>query len=479
MHLLFLLLALQQPAEKPAEPGPSAPEPSALTHDLFGVNIDRAGDLDGDGIEDLWVGDPSLSGADDGRHSCVWAVSGSTGKAIRRIAAPRESLGFGATVCSLDDIDGDGVREVAIGCQFLGPGEDYRWRDAIGQTSPPGEGAVFLYSGAEGSLRWVVHGAADEFKIPWYTAAAGPTLCPVGDWNDDGVEDLAVGWSYGNSDVQDCGRVEVVSGADGELLQSWSGSEAYDRLGTVLCAVGDLDGDGRTELAATAWPNRKRGEEGPYSHRHATGYVRVLSSTGGALTTLRPADEGRCFGLSLAVLPDGEDGTRGGLLVGHPFFGDSRASIQLWSPHEGKLLRSFDKPSIEDWSGGQKYPYQPPPEEVDLSFGARLLVVPDRDGDGLADLLVTVPEGFPTVPAGVLSSATEQSLARLHLERNNYVFIGLASCGMADLDGDAFSDFALGGASVPCGDSCYAAVLLVSGKELVPIRTIVGAELRR
>jgi hypothetical protein len=44
--------------EPPQTVDSSTPAP-ILHRDLFGVSIDRAGDLDGDGIEDLWIADPS------------------------------------------------------------------------------------------------------------------------------------------------------------------------------------------------------------------------------------------------------------------------------------------------------------------------------------------------------------------------------------------------------------------------------------
>jgi len=71
MSLLLFLALLQQSASNRS----STPTP-ILNRDLFGVSIDRAGDLDGDGIEDLWIADP---------------------------------------LCALPDMDGDGVVDFAIG----------------------------------------------------------------------------------------------------------------------------------------------------------------------------------------------------------------------------------------------------------------------------------------------------------------------------------------------------------------------------
>jgi hypothetical protein len=106
MTALFLLVVWLQQA---GANGSSTP-PAILNRDLFGVSIDRAGDLDGDGVEDLWVADPSnAEGFGTEPFQCIWAVSGSTAQSIRRIDRPREDVGFAASVCAIGDVDGDGV----------------------------------------------------------------------------------------------------------------------------------------------------------------------------------------------------------------------------------------------------------------------------------------------------------------------------------------------------------------------------------
>ena len=503
--LLFLLsLWLQQSAASDS----TTPLP-VLNRDLFGVSIDRAGDLDGDGSEDLWVADPSdAEGIGTEPFQCIWAVSGAEGTCIRRIPPPEGAKDFGSSVRAVGDIDGDGVSDVASACWFFPTTELPKQTLARTPDSPLGEGAVFFFSGATGELLHAVSGPADWTKLSAFAYADGPTLCAVGDWNRDGAGDLAVGWAFGDSDtVVDCGRVDVVSGRDGSRLQSWYGSGSYDRLGTSLCKLDDLDGDELPELAACAFPvwESQAGPEHPLLAKERSGYLQVLSSKGVVRQTFRPQVKSRSFGLSLARYPDADGDGVEELLVGSPFSNGSN-DIRMLSPKKGSLLRRFEEPFSLTWAtAGRETPPPPLPgppprnfqeamdrdprhEHVGYDFGTRLLAIPDRDGDGRADVLVTIAEGggfMCTAYAGALSSKTGKPIALVpHLddvsrngERQCLNYLGLAVCALPDMDGDDVDDFAIGGGS-GLGLVCPGAVVLCSGKDFVPFRFILSTDLR-
>jgi hypothetical protein len=504
MLSLLLLVALQQ-----TEPSGAPTSPPILNRDLFGVSIDRAGDLDGDGVEDLWVADPSdAEGSDVEPYACIWAVSGARGEALLRIAPPEGAHFFGSSVCALGDLDGDGVSEVATSCLFIPTTEVPEWKSAVAGNSPQGESTVFLFSGRSGALRLSVRGPADDYKASGESLfAAGPALRAVGDWNDDGACDLAVGWAYGDSTDIDCGRVVVVSGTDGSVLQSWHGEGPHDRLGTSLCKLTDLDGDGRAELAACAFPvwDSDAGPQFPQLTKERAGYVQILASKGGVLRTFRPSDHGRSFGLSLAPFPDADADGVDDLVLGRPF-GSQGNDIRLFSLGKGALLRRFPEPYSVTWaSAGRKNPpppgppartyeeamerYDPQQEHVGYDFGTRLLAIPDRDGDGRADLLVTVAKGggfLCTAYAGALSSKTGRPIALVPNLDDVWVegesqclnYLGVALCSLPDMDGDSVDDFAIGGGS-GVGLVCPGAVVICSGKEMIPLRFILSTQVRR
>jgi hypothetical protein len=465
-----------------------------LNRDLFGVSIDRAGDLDGDGIEDLWIADPSdAEGFDLEPYQCLWAVSGATGVAIRRIPPPRSDVDFGFSVCAVGDIDGDGVSDVASASGFAPSAEVPRWKTAITDTSPLGESAVFVFSGASGLLLRTISGPADCAKVG-RLYVDGPSVVAVGDWDVDGSCDLAIGWAFADRDAIDCGRVAVVSGLDGTILQEWHGAGPHDRLGSALCKLTDLNGDGLPELAAMALPDwdRDAGPEYPLLLKERASYVQVLSSKGGSIRMFQAGEAEREFGSSLARTPDVDGDGVEDLLLGSPF-GDGK--IRWVSPKSGALNRVFENPYYVSWMSAGKEASPPTrdnprdrddsskerlQEHVGYEFGTRLAAIPDRDGDDRPDVLATVATG-----AGVLSSKTGRPIAIVpdldevvvDGERQCTTYLGQALCVLPDMDGDSVGDFAIGGGS-PVGLVCPGAAVLISGKDLVPFRWIVGDELR-
>ena len=158
------------------------------------------------------------------------------------VLAPGDA--FGASLALLGDLDGDGASEVAVGA----PGAD------------AGRGAVIVLSfGSNGSLG-AVH------KIGALTPGLGAllqsgddfgrSLAAPGDLNGDGVADLIVGAPLrGGAFAQDQGRCFTLfldANGDVSSLAEFASPGPHLRYGSALAALGDLDGDGRSELAVGA-----------------------------------------------------------------------------------------------------------------------------------------------------------------------------------------------------------------------------------
>jgi hypothetical protein len=82
-------------------------------------------------------------------------------------------------------------------------------------------------------------GALETKQVAW----------DVGDADGDGAADLLVGLPEHDGAGEDSGRARLISGRTGETLRTHEGERAFDRLGTAVTILGDIDGDGGAEYA--------------------------------------------------------------------------------------------------------------------------------------------------------------------------------------------------------------------------------------
>ena len=153
---------------------------------------------------------------------------------------------------TLGDLDGDGVRDLAVGAS----GDD---------TGGSGRGAVHvLFLNANGTVkssRKIASGTAAGRCSPM-TTAFGRSVASIGDLDGDGVTDLAVGAYRDDTGGSGRGAVHVLFlNANGTVKSSQkiaSGTGGGptlandDRFGSGVASLGDLDGDGRIDLAVGA-----------------------------------------------------------------------------------------------------------------------------------------------------------------------------------------------------------------------------------
>jgi len=217
---------------------------------LFGSAVAAVGDVNGDGYGDLLVGayegvaDPRATGA------AYLYYGGPRGLATAPALMLRgQGWGdqFGAALAALGDVDGDGFADFAVGA----PKNDEAGEDA---------GAVYVYHGgprgplSEPRTRLLGPGPGSQF---------GTTLAGIGDLDGDGHADLLVGaFAAGGAEE---GAVFLYRGAAAGLgprpALTLHGRHPGAHLGRGLAGGGDLDGDGRPDLAVGAEGDRSRGPQ--------------------------------------------------------------------------------------------------------------------------------------------------------------------------------------------------------------------------
>lgn len=448
----------------------------------FGVATEVAFDANGDGIREIWVGEPGL-GWMRGERGKVWLVCPMTGKKQLEIEAPEPSRGFGWTLAPVSDVNGDGCDEVAVGAMYVIPEDGYPiplMREP--NWAPNGEGRVYLFSGGDGSLLQTWTGPADSLKLAWFSAGPGPTLAPVGDWNEDGAEDLAIGWCYATQCKPEQGCVRIVSTKDGEVLQEYWGAEAHDRLGFALTSLGPDKETGKRPFAASARPDYTS-EPGDWHEnllKVRSDYVRAYSAKEGLLYEVYSPKECQTFGFSLQWIPPVEE-SPGQLCVSGSFTSEPR--IHFLDARTGIKLGSLEAPSREEWTGEttKRDSYG---EVLRESFATVVLPHVDHDGDEKRDVVVTVPESFCSHPAAILSSQSSAVLRSLEFENwksgditGFYTHVGISGAILDDLDKDGVPEIAIGGASIRAGASSNGTVVIYSGKTGEVIRNLLRSEL--
>ena len=233
--------------------------------------------------------------------------------------------------------------------------------------------------------------------------------------------------------------------------------------GTVL-GVPDLDGDGRGDVVVGAVAE-DAGETG-------AGQVHVFSgATGALLRSLKspaPQFNGQ-FGASLALVPDTDGDGRGDLLVG-----------ALAENGNGQQFRTGRVYLFRGTTDMVRLVLASPNPQFGRTFGFAVAGVPDADGDGVADLLVSAPfedGGAPNAGRAYLFSGATGALLRSLVspapEASGYFGFGVS--GVPDVDGDGRGDLlvlATRDDGVPGEDGGAGRIYLFSGATGALLRTI-------
>jgi hypothetical protein len=370
-------------------------------NDGFGTALAAAGDVNGDGIDDVVIGASLASPHGRSGAGSAYVVYGSTTPADVDLAAldPAQGfridggavdVGFGRAVGGGGDVNGDGYDDVVVGAPATGTGDEVAEGEAVVIFGGPTRG--MLDTDALGS---------DGFRIAGLgIGSQAGTAVAIGKLDRDPYADVVVGApafsdgavliAYGGPNPVDIDPATSPAGDWAVLRGEGAGRMNYN-LGSSV-AVADVTGDGRLEIVAGD-PGARNGPGVPPAGSVVVFLGRDDRSTN--VETSFPAGSAvRVFGIFLANI--------GATVATGDFDGDGKADIASGGWY------AFDNGS----HAGGAYRISLAGTPADLSLTAlspewrRIdgdgpdreaghgLAAGDMTGDGLADLIMSDREGI-------------------------------------------------------------------------------------
>ncbi|GAB6141325.1 hypothetical protein JCM14076_20540 [Methylosoma difficile] len=375
-------------------------------NDLSGASVGSVADLNGDGLAEILIGAPTKeNGAlvDAGAAFVVWGESaGGSGSGID-LGDPASGAGngkgfvirgeaagdhAGQVITSINSLNGDAKADILVGAA----GNDAGGVDA---------GAAYVVWGkaADGAVNLSnVATGTGGFRIMGQNAGdgAGQALAKLGDVNGDGLADILVGAMGNDAGGSNAGAAYVVFGKstgtgvdlDNVALGTGgfriTGSAANENAGAAVTGLGDVNGDGISDMLIGASGSGKA-----YVVFGKTGTSEVLLSNvaagiGGFVITPEASSD-----MAKLSVTSGGDFNRDGIadiVIGTPTNSEGGTNAGAVYVVWGGDTRPVDLALVAQGIGGAKIV-----GAVGSLTGSSVAVQADMNGDGTPDLIIGSP----------------------------------------------------------------------------------------
>ncbi|MCA9919422.1 MAG: FG-GAP repeat protein, partial [Anaerolineales bacterium] len=334
----------------------------------FGLSVSTAGDVNGDGYDDIIIGSEEENGqSGEGRVTAFYGSASGLGSSAAWTAEGNKSGAYlGDALSEAGDIDGDGYDDIIIGAQFYDNGQN-------------NEGKVAVYYGSSSGLETTVGWQMESNQGAAYL---GVSVSAAGDVNGDGYDDVIIGEDgYDHGQESEGGAFLFYGSASGlsGSTPDWSGesNQAYAGYGHSVSSAGDVNNDGYADVIVGApWYTNGQSEEGK-------AYVYTGSASGLSASAVWTTESNHAYaelGDTVSDAGDVNGDTYDDVLVGAPEYDNGETGeglVELYHSSAGGLSATADWSMEGDQAGAQ--------------LGLSIAPAGDVNGDGFADILIASP----------------------------------------------------------------------------------------
>jgi len=407
---------------------------SNMTGIQLGYSVANAGDVNGDGFGDIIAGATTYANGQSNEGACfvfLGSVAGvsSTPSTILQSNAVNHYMGY--SVASAGDINNDGFSDIICGA----------WLAPIPGTNG---GAAYIFLGnASGISTTPVHRLSRDQS----GAQFGAAVSGAGDVNGDGFSDIVVGayrYDFGTASGTDNGVAYIYHGAPGGLAGGGFNPAPTTTLGPTSAAganfgwsvshAGDVNGDGYSDIVASAYRHNIGGplEEGVVYifHGSATG----VNTTPASILESNFANA--WFGRSVSTAGDVNGDGYADIVVGAVTYTNGQNL-------EGAGFLYLGSPSGVPVAPFITYQFN----IAGANMGESVRTAGDVNGDGYSDLIIGMrlysgTGGALIYHGGTYNLNPTATIVRYGGQLNGYLGCSVANAG--DLNGDGYSDVAVG-----------------------------------
>jgi hypothetical protein len=399
----------------------------------LGTSVSGAGDVNGDGYDDLIVG---ASGYDAGEVNegaafvflgdAAGSADGNPATAATQIESNQAEAHLGVSVAGAGDVNDDGYDDVIVGAYLYDGGQE-------------DEGAAFVFLGsATGIADGDPSTAAAQLESDQENASMGYSVAAAGDIDDDGYADVIVGAYLYDTDL-----------ANQQCTADSGGQKGFHPF---FCCNGPGTGVCLDEGAAFVF----RGS--------ATG---IASGTPASADSQIGSDnEGSWLGWSVATAGDVNGDGYADVIAGAVVWDLIRAPLSP-SPNQGAAFVFLGSAAgIPDSSSAMAATQIESGKELS-QLGNSVAGAGDVNGDGYDDVIVgayrheigsaieNINEGFALVFLGSAAGIADgnPSTAATQLEGNQInALFGFSVAGAGDIDDDGYADVIVGATRYDAGE---------------------------